>query len=79
MLFFFTKAGQSAQIMLSGKLTDFQNVVITEKELMLFLHKTVMHHIDMKNQKILYEPLYNLFSHELKVLCEYLDDVLIKD
>ena len=49
MLSSFMKTDQSAQIILSGKLTDFQNVVITEKELMSLLHETVMHHIDIEN------------------------------
>ena len=78
MLFFSMKAGQSAQIMLPGELTDFQDVIITEKELMLLLHETAVHYIDMKNQKVLYEPFYNLFFYELKVLHEYLNNALIK-
>ena len=72
------KTDQSAQVMLSGELTDFQNVVTTEEKLMLPLHKTAMHHIDMENQKVLYEPLYNLFSYKLRILHEYLNDALIK-
>ena len=74
-----TKAGQSAQITLLRKLINFQNVVTTEKGLMSFLHKAVMHYINTENQKILYEFFYNLFSHKLRVLHKYLNDVLIKD
>ena len=78
MLFSFTKIDQSAQIMLPGELTDFQNVVATEEGLMLSLHEAAVHHIDMENQKISYGPLYNLSSHELRILHKYLDDALIK-
>ena len=78
MLFFSMKAGQSAQITLLRELTDFQNVVATEKELMLLLHEAVMHHINIENQKISYRLLYNLSPHKLKILCEYLDDALVK-
>ena len=79
MLFFFTKADQSAQIILLRELTDFQNVVATEEESILSLHEAAIHHIDMKNQKVPYRPLYNLSSHKLRILCEYLNDALIKD
>ena len=72
------KTGQSAQITLPRELADFQNVVATEEGLMLLLYEAVMHHIDMKNQEVPYRPLYNLSSHELRVLCEYLNDALIK-
>ena len=78
MLSFFMKTDQSAQIMLSRELTDFQNVIVTGEELMPFLHESVMHHINTENQKILYRSLYNLFLYELKILCEYLDDALVK-
>ena len=78
MLSSFMKVGQSAQITLPRELINFQNVVAIEEELMLSLHKSVMHYIEMENQKVLYGPLYNLFSYELKVLCEYLNDALIK-
>ena len=64
--------------MLSRELADFQNVVIIKKELILFLYKLAMHYINIKNQKILYKPFYNLFFYELRVLCEYLNDTLIK-
>ena len=79
MLSFPMKAGQSTQITLLKKLINFQNVIITEKGPMSFLHKLAVYHINTENQKISYEPLYNLSPHELKVLCEYLDNVLIKD
>ena len=72
------KIDQFTQIMLPEKLVDFQDVVVIKKELMLFLHKTVMHHINIKNQEISYRPFYNLFLHKLRVLYEYLDDILIK-
>ena len=65
--------------MLSRELVNFQDVVITEKELMLPLHKTAVHHIDMKNQKISYRFLYNLSFHKLRILYEYLNNALIKD
>ena len=45
---------------------------------MLPLHKAAVHHIDTENQKILYKPLYNLSSCELKVLHKYLNNALIK-
>ena len=79
MLFSPTKAGQSAQIMLPRELTNFQNVIVIKKGLMLPLHKAAMHHINMKNQKVPYRLLYNLFFYELKILCKYLDDALVKD
>ena len=79
MLLFPIKTNQSTQVILPRELTDFQNVVTIEKRLMLFLHESAVHHIKMKNQKILYKPFYNLFSYELKVLCEYLNNALIKD
>ena len=79
MLSSFMKAGQSAQIILLKELTDFQNVVATEEELMPSLYEAMMHHIDTENQKILYEPLYNLSSCELRVLHKYLNDALIKN
>ena len=78
MMFFFIKIGQSAQVMLSGELTDFQDVVTTEKGLILLLHEAVMHYINMKNQKIPYRFLYNLFFCELRVLHKYLNDALTK-
>ena len=65
--------------MLSEKLTDFQNVIAIEEELMLFLYKAAVHHIDMENQKIPYRLLYNLSFYELKILHEYLDNALIKN
>ena len=74
-----TKTGQFAQIILLSELTDFQNVVATEKKLISPLYKAAVHHIDTENQKISYRPLYNLFSHKLRVLHKYLDDALIKD
>ena len=73
------KVDQSAQIMLFGKLIDFQNVIAIGEGLMLSLYEIVMHHIDIENQKISYEFFYNLFSYELRILCEYLNDALIKD
>ena len=79
MLISFMKADQSAQVMLPGELTDFQDVVATQERLMLPLHEAVMHHIDMENQEVPYGLLYNLFSCELRVLHKYLDDALIKD
>ena len=78
MLSSLTKADQFTQIMLSGELTNFQNVVAIKEELMSFLHEAAVHHIDMKNQKILYRLLYNLSFHKLKILHKYLDDALIK-
>ena len=78
MLSFLTKADQSTQIMLLRKLTDFQNVIITEKGLMLSLHESVMHYINVKNQKISYRLLYNLSLYKLRILCEYLNDALTK-
>ena len=78
MLFSFMKADQSAQIMLPGELINFQNVIATEEGLMLFLYEAVMHHIDMEDQKVPYELLYNLFFYELRVLHKYLNDALIK-
>ena len=65
--------------MLPKELTDFQNVIATEEELMSFLHEAVMHHIDTENQKILYRPFYNLFFCKLKVLHKYLNDALTKN
>ena len=79
MLFSFMKTDQSAQVILLRKLTDFQNVITIEKELMLSLYEVAVHHIDIENQKISYRFFYNLFFYELKILCEYLDDALIKD
>ena len=79
MLFFSTKTDQSAQITLPRELTDFQNVIAIEEGLMPSLHESVMHHIDTENQKVLYKLLYNLFFYELKILCEYLDNALIKN
>ena len=79
MLFSLTKADQSTQVMLPRKLADFQNVIATEKESISFLHETAVHHIDTENQKIPYKSLYNLSPHELKILCKYLNDVLIKN
>ena len=78
MLSFFTKANQSAQIMLSRELADFQDVVVTEEGPMPFLHESVVHHIDMKDQKVSYRPLYNLFPYELRILHEYLNNALVK-
>ena len=78
MLLSFMKADQSTQIMLPRKLTDFQNVIVTGKKLMLFLYESVMHYIEMKNQKISYKFLYNLSLYELKVLYKYLNDALVK-
>ena len=78
MLFSLTKADQFTQIILSGELINFQNVIATEKGLMPPLHEAAMYHIDTENQKISYKPLYNLSPHKLKVLCEYLDDALAK-
>ena len=72
------KADQSTQITLLRELTNFQNVVATGEGLMPSLHKSVMHHIDTEDQKVPYRPLYNLFSHKLRVLHEYLDDALAK-
>ena len=74
-----TKASQSTQITLPRELVNFQNIIVIKKGSILLLHKTAVHHINMKNQKILYRPIYNLFSHKLKVLYEYLNDALIKD
>ena len=65
--------------MLLRELTDFQNVITTEEELILSLHETAMHHINIENQKISYKLFYNLFFYKLRVLCEYPDDALIKD
>ena len=79
MLFSFIKTGQSAQVTLLRKLINFQNVVVTEKELMPSLHKLMMHYINTKNQKILYKPFYNLFSYRLKILHKYLDNTLAKN
>ena len=73
------KAGQFVQVILPRKLTDFQNVITFREKLIPLLYESVMHYIDMKNQKILYGFLYNLFSYKLKILCEYLDDALIKN
>ena len=78
MLSFLMKADQFTQITLLEKLTDFQNVIVIKEGLMSPLHEAVMHHIDTENQKISYKLFYNLFSYELKVLHEYLDDALIK-
>ena len=78
MLSFPTKANQSAQIMLLRELTDFQNVVIIEEGLMLFLHESAVYHINIEDQKVLYRLFYNLFSCELRILCKYLDDALVK-
>ena len=72
------KADQSAQVMLPRELADFQDVVATGEELMLSLHESVMHHIDMEDQEVSYRLLYNLSPCELRVLCEYLDDALAK-
>ena len=74
-----TKADQSTQITLLRKLTNLQNIVTTEKELMSFLYKLAVYHIDIKNQKILYRFLYNLFFCELKMLHKYLNNALIKN
>ena len=49
MLLFPIKINQSVQITVLRELTDFQNVIITEKELMLPLHETAVHYINMKN------------------------------
>ena len=73
-----TKIGQSTQIMLPRELTNFQDVVATEKGLMPPLHEAAVHHIDTENQKVPYRPLYNLFFHELRILHKYLDDALAK-
>ena len=43
------KAGQFTQITLFRELTDFQNVIIIKKELILSLYKTTVHYINMKN------------------------------
>ena len=72
------KAGQFAQIILFRKLINFQNVVVIEEKLILFLHETVMHYINTEDQKVSYKFLYNLFFYKLRILCEYLDDALIK-
>ena len=74
-----TKAGQSTQVTLPGKLADFQNVVAIKEGSMSPLHETAVHHINTENQKIPYRPLYNLSSHKLRVLHKYLNDALIKD
>ena len=79
MLSSFTKTDQFTQITLFRKLINFQNVVIIKEKLMSFLHKSAVHYINMKDQKVLYEPLYNLFFCKLKVLHEYLNDALIKN
>ena len=78
MLFSSMKAGQFTQVTLPRELTDFQDVVVTGEGLMLPLYKSVMHYIEMKNQKIPYRPLYNLSFYKLRILHEYLDDALIK-
>ena len=72
------KAGQSTQVILPRELADFQNVVAIKEGLMPPLHETAVHHIDTENQKVPYRSFYNLFSHELKVLCKYLNDALAK-
>ena len=79
MLFSPTKADQSAQVTLLRKLINFQNVVIIKKKLMSSLHESAVHYIDIENQKISYRLFYNLFSHKLRILHEYLDDALIKN
>ena len=79
MLSSFIKTDQSAQVTLPRELADFQNVIITEEELMLPLHKSAVHYIDIKNQKISYRFLYNLSLYELRILCEYLNDALAKN
>ena len=78
MLSFFMKADQFTQVMLLRELTNFQNVIIIRKKSMLPLYKSAVHYIDIKNQKVLYRPFYNLSSYKLKVLHEYLNDALVK-
>ena len=65
--------------MLPRKLMNFQNVIITEKKLILFLYKSAMHYINTENQKILYRLFYNLFFYKLRILHEYLNNILIKN
>ena len=45
----FIKTGQSAQVTLPRKLINFQNIIVTEKGLMLPLHKTAVYYIDIEN------------------------------
>ena len=78
MLSSLTKADQFTQVTLPRELTNFQNVVVIREGSMSSLYESVMHHIDMENQKVSYRLLYNLSSHELRILHEYLDDALIK-
>ena len=79
MLLSSTKIDQFTQIILLRELINFQNVVVIKKKSMSFLYESAVHYINMKNQKISYRPLYNLFLHKLRILCEYLNDALIKD
>ena len=79
MLSSLTKADQFTQVMLLRELTNFQDVVVTEEGSMPSLHESAVHHIDTENQKISYRPLYNLSSYKLKILHEYLNDILVKN
>ena len=78
-LSFSIKADQSTQITLLRKLTDFQNVIVIKKKLMLLLYKSAVYYINMKNQNVLYRLFYNLSFYKLRILHEYLNNTLIKD
>ena len=58
--------------------TDFAEVFLTENAGCLPLHKMSDYAIDLNDKKSSYRPLYNLLMTELKVLQEYLNDVLVK-
>ena len=73
------KTGQSTQVILLRELVNFQNVLAIKEGLMLPLHKSAVYYINIENQKILYRFLYNLSFYELKILHEYLNDVLSKN
>ncbi len=64
--------------MISFNYTEYSDVFSEEEAEHLSTHAQHDHAIEINKDEPSYEPLYNLFETELKVLQKYLNDVLIK-
>ena len=64
---------------LSKKYDSYADMFSEENADLLSAHKVSDHIIDLNEKKLLYNLLYNLFNTELKILRDYLENVLVKN